>query len=116
MKKVLAILLIAAITATFIDDLKEAGIFDERDDVVLNGLPDFFKRLWDKIKQIWNDIPGAIQKVINWMKDKGYWETLIDLIKKYGTKYGIDFCSKYLDHELCTDVVNFLFKLLDSLK
>ena len=82
MKKVLAILLIAAITATFIDDLKEAGIFDERDYVDLNGLPDFFKRLWDKIKQIWNDIPGAIQKVINWMKDKGYWDTLIDLIKK----------------------------------
>ena len=116
MKKILAILLIAAIAATFVDDLKEAGLFDERDDVVLNGLPDFFKRLWDKIVEFWHDIPGAIQKVISFLKDNGYWDDLIDLIKKYGTKYGTDFCDNYLDHDLCADAVKWIFDLLDSLK
>ena len=48
MKKFLAILLIAAIAGSFIDELKEAGLFDERDDVVLEGLPDFFRRLWGR--------------------------------------------------------------------
>ena len=116
MKKFLAILLVAAISCTFVEDLKDAGLFDDRDDIVLQGLPDFFKRLWDKIKEIWHDIPGAIQKVINFLKEKGYWDDLIDLIKKYGTKYGIDFCDNYLDHDLCTDAVNFIFSLLDTIK
>ena len=116
MKKFLAILLIAAISCTFIDDLKDVGLFDERDDIVLEGLPDFFKRLWDKIKEIWHDIPGAIQKVINFLKEKGYWDDLIDIIKKQGTKYGTDFCAKYLDRDLCADVVGFLFSLLDIIK
>ena len=116
MKKFLAILLIAAIAGSFIDELKEAGLFDERDDVVLEGLPDFFRRLWDKIKQMWNNIPGAIQKVVNFLKENEYWDTLIDLIKKYGTKYGTDFCDNYLDHDLCADAVKWIFDLLDSLK
>ena len=115
MKKLITLLLIAAIACTFVDDLKEAGLFDERDDVVLNGLPDFFSRLWEKIKQIWNDIPGAFQKVVNFLKEKGYWDSLIDIIQKYGTKYGTDFCANYLDAELCADVVGWIFSLLDSL-
>ena len=116
MKKFLAILLIAAIAGSFIDELKEAGLFDERDDVVLEGLPDFFRRLWDKIKQIWNNIPGAIQKVIDFLKKNGYWNTLIDLIEKYGTKYATDFCAKYLERGLCADAIQWIFNLLESLK
>ena len=72
MKKFLVILLLATISCTFIADLKDAGLFDARDDVVLEGLPDFFKRLWEKIKAAWKNIPGAIQKVINFLKEKGY--------------------------------------------
>ena len=116
MKKFLAILLLATITCTFIEDLKEAGLFDARDDVVLEGLPDFFRRLWEKIKAAWKNIPGAIQKVITFLKEHGYWEQLIDLIKKYGTKYGTDFCDNYLDHDLCADAVKFIFDLLNTLK
>ena len=115
MKKLITLLLIAAIACTFVDDLKEAGLFDERDDVVLNGLPDFFSRLWEKIKKIWNDIPGAFQNVVNFLKEKEYWDSLIDIIQKYGTKYGTEFCAKYLDAELCGDVVGWIFSLLDSL-
>ncbi len=116
MKKLIAILLFAAIACTFVDDLKEAGVFDERDDVVLRGLPDFFQRLWDKIKQFWNDIPGLIQKVINFLKNNGYWDDLINIIQKYGTKYGTEFCSKYLDADLCTEAVKWIFDLLNTLK
>ena len=32
MKKFLAILLVAAISCTFVEDLKDAGLFDDRDD------------------------------------------------------------------------------------
>ena len=116
MKKFLAILLFAAISCNLFTDLKQVGFFNEEDEVVLRGLPDFFKRLWDKIVEFWHDIPGAIQKVISFLKDNGYWDTLIDLIKKYGTKYGTDFCDNYLDHDLCADAVKFIFDLLDSLK
>ena len=115
MKKFITIILLAAIACTFIEDLKAAGAFDDRDDEVLKGLPDFFKRIWDKIKDIWKDIPGFIQKVINFLKDNGYWESLIDIVQKYGTKYGTEFCAKYLDADLCADAVKWIFDLLDSL-
>ena len=64
---------------------------------------------------MWNDIPRIFQKVINFLKEHGYWDTLIDIIQKNGTKYGTDFCAKYFDAELCADVVGWLFSLLDSL-
>ena len=116
MKKFLTILLLAVISCTLIEDLKAEGLFDERDDIALEALPDFLKRLWEKIKSIWNNIPAAIQKVITFLKEHGYWETLIDLIQKYGTKYATDFCDNYLDHDLCADAVKFIFDLLNALK
>ena len=115
MKKLLCILLIAAISCSIVEDLKSVGIFDERDDEVLKGLPDFFKRLWDKIVDIWNNIIPKFKELIQWLKDNNYWDSLIDIIQKQGTKYGTDFCSKYLDHDLCADLVGWIFSLLDSL-
>ena len=115
MKKVLVLFLISVIACSFIDDLKEVGVFDERDDEVLRGLPDFFSRLWDKVKQFFKDLPGNFKKVCEWLKNNGYWDTLIDIIQKYGTQYGTTFCAKYFDESLCHDVVSWLFSLLDSL-
>ena len=116
MKKFLTILLLAVISCTIIDDLRAQGIMTAEEDVDLEGFMDFLKRLWEKIKEIWHSIPGKIQKVINFLKEHGYWNTLIDLIKKYGVKYGTDFCDNYLDHDLCADAVKFLFDLLNALK
>ena len=116
MKKFLAILLFAAISCSLYTELKEAGFFIDEDEVVLRGIGDFFKRLWDKIVEFWNDIPGKIQTVVDFLKKNGYWEQLIDLIKKYGTKYATDFCDNYLDHDICSDAVNWVFNLLDTLK
>ena len=116
MKKFLAILLLAVISCTIIDDLKAEGIITAQEDVDMEGLTDFLKRLWEKIKEIWRSIPGKIQQVINFLKEHGYWSTLIDLIKKYGVKYGTEYCEKYLEHDLCVDAVQWLFDLLNAFK
>ena len=116
MKKFLTILLLAIISCSIVDELRAQGIITAEDEVNLEGLPDFFKRLWEKIKAIWKSIPDKIRKAINWLKEHGMWENLIDLIKKYGTKYATDFCDNYLDHDLCADVVAWLFEFLNHFK
>ena len=116
MKKFLAILLLAVISCTLVDELRAGGVIIGQDDVNLEALPDFLKRVWEKIKSIWSSIPAKIKQVITFLKEHGYWNTLIDLIKKYGVKYGTDFCDNYLDHDLCADAVKFIFDLLNALK
>ena len=116
MKKFLAILLLAVISCTLVDELRAGGVITGQDDVNLEALPDFLKRVWEKIKSIWSSIPAKIKQVITFLKEHGYWDTLIDLIKKYGVKYGTDFCDNYLDHDLCADAVKWIFDLLNSLK
>ena len=116
MKKFLAILLLAVISCTLVDELRAGGVIIGQDDVNLEALPDFLKRVWEKIKSIWSSIPAKIKQVITFLKEHGYWDTLIDMIKKYGVKYGTDFCDNYLDHDLCADAVKWIFDLLNSLK
>ena len=107
MKKFLAILLLATISCS-------VAILEDNDNV--EGISDFFKRLWEKIVEFWEDIPQKVQEVIKILKEEGHWETLINLLKKYGTKYAIDFCDNYLDTDICTEAIKWIFDLLDIIK
>ena len=99
MNKFILILLIAIVVTTTIPEE-----FD---------LEGWWGNLWDKIKNFIKKIPSYLKKAYQWLKDNGYWDKLIDLIKKYGAPKAIEFCTKYLKKEdLCTDIVNFLFGFL----
>ena len=99
MNKFLLILLIAIVAASTIENY----------DPELEG---WWSDLWDKIKNFVKSLPSKLKALYQWLKDNGYWEKLVELVKKYGIPKGIEFCKNYLDEGLCTDLVNFIFSFL----
>ena len=100
MNKFLLILLIAIVATTTVP------AYDQ-------DLEGWWGDFWDKVKEFIKKIPTYLKKVYQWLKDNGYWDQLVELVKKYGIPKGIEFCTKYLKkEELCTDIVNFVFSFL----
>ena len=94
MKKFLFMLLVAVIASAAVEDVTLEGWWD---DVV-----EAFKKIIEKVK-------GVIQ----WLKDNGYWDTLIELLKKYGKPKAIEFCVSLIHKEdICTDIVTILLSFI----
>ena len=94
MKKFLFVLLVAIIASAAVEDVTLEGWWD---DVV-----EAFKKIIEKVK-------GVIQ----WLKDNGYWDKLIELLKKYGKPKAIEFCVSLIHkEELCTDIVTILLSFI----
>ena len=99
MNKFLIILLIAIVATTTVP------AFDD--------LEGFWGDFWEKVKEFIKKLPGYLKKVYQWLKDNGYWDQLVELVKKYGIPKGIEICTQYLKKEdLCTDLINFVFSFL----
>ena len=99
MKKILFALLIAIIACSTVEEF---------DDVDLQSFdPQFIIDAWNKVKAV-------LDKAIKFLKENNLYEPLVDLIKKYGTKYANDFCvnQKKIEESTCMSIVNFLFGLL----
>ena len=74
MKKFLLVLLIAVALSSTVE-------FEEPE---LNG--------WEWIEKI----KEVITQIINWLKENGWWDKIIDLIEKYGAPRAVDFCKEKL--------------------
>ena len=74
MKKFLLVLLVAVALSTTVE-------FEEPE---LNG--------WEWIEKI----KEVITQIINWLKENGWWDKIIDLIEKYGAPRAVDFCKEKL--------------------
>ena len=74
MKKFLLVLLVAVALSTTVE-------FEEPQ---LNG--------WEWIEKI----KEVITQIINWLKENGWWDKIIDLIEKYGAPRAVDFCKEKL--------------------
>ncbi len=78
MKKFLAIFLVAVIACATVDEPLESWLGD----------------LWDKIK-------NAVKKAIQWIKDNGYWDTLVNVVKTAGKAAAKALCQKVFDEDTC---------------
>ena len=101
MNKFLLILLIAIVVSTTVPVPED---FD---------VEGWWKNFWNKVKDFLKKIPGFLKSAYEWLKNNGYWDKLIEIVKKYGVPKGIELCTKLLKKEdLCTDLVNFLFSFI----
>ena len=96
MKKFLLVLLIAvAATATVQIETSELN----------NWFTDWLK----KIGQFFKALGGKLKQVYEWLKENGYWDQIVELVKKYGVPKAIEFCTNVFHAEdLCTDIINLL--------
>ena len=62
-----------------------------------------------------DDLPGYIKKVVDWLKDKGLWDELMNLIEKYGAPKAIDFCKDKIPSpldSLCKTAIDKIMELI----
>ena len=100
MKKFLLILLIAVASSVTVQ-------FDG------THLENWWTDLWEKIKNFVKSIPSKLKALYDWLVENGYWQQIIELVKKYGQPKAIELCTNWTGlGELCTDIVNLLFSFL----
>ena len=103
MKKIIFVLLIAIIACSTVEEF---------DDVELQKFdPKAIADIWKKVKDV-------IDKAIKFLKENNLYEPLVDLIKKYGSKYANDFCVKQhkIEETTCKSIVDFIFGLIKKEK
>ena len=106
MKKIIFVLLIAIIACS------TDFAVEEFDDVELQKFdPKVIVDVWKKVKDF-------VDKAIKFLKENNLYEPLVDLIKKYGSKYANDFCVKQhkIEESTCKSIVDFLFGLIKKEK
>ena len=98
MKKFLLILLIAVAVSVKVE-------FDGTD--LENKWKDFLEKVWEFIKTI----PEKLKKLYEWLKEKGIWNDLIDMLEKYGAPKAIQFCAEKTGWgNFCKDLVERIIK------
>ena len=117
MRKLIAILLIAFIACVEVDTTpkEEVSEFKELldlldldlDSVELSWLGNIFSGIGKFFGNIWNGIKTGI----NWLKEKGIWNTIVSLAKTGGKLVATGFCSRYLPSGVCKTAVNGIFSL-----
>ena len=50
------------------------------------------------------------QNAIYWLKVNGYWDLIMDVVKKVGKVAAISLCSAFLTPVICTPVITFVFE------
>ena len=98
MRKFLAVLLIAAIACTEVVDTEVAPEFN---DVEL-------KNWLDGLKKGWNALTSGVKKAVNWLKEKGYWDTIVKAAKTAGKLAAKALCAKYTSGDTCGQIVDAL--------
>ena len=101
MKKFLAILLIAIVACSTVEELDTFSL----DDVALLGFdPKKFIELWKKVK-------GYVLRAVKFLKDNGFYDPLVAFLKKNLRSAALNFCEKKgIDLEFCQDIINFIVK------
>ena len=56
----------------------------------------------------WNKVKNVVKDAVKWLKEKGIYDKLLDLLKTAGEKAAIELCSKKLPKFLCKEIVEWL--------
>ena len=106
MKKFLIILLIALVASATIT-------FDAED---LNGFFNKTKGWGIKFPSIL-DLSGKSKDYYKWLKDHGYWDTLVEHAKEYGKPYAVRECVGLIkDRFCCSELVDKILYYLSMTK
>ena len=91
MKKILFALLIVFVVSTTV----------QTEDLDLEG--------WKDIWRFIQSLTGEAKKIYNWLKAHGYWDQIVDLVKKAAVPAAISACSGYTGQPvLCATIINAL--------
>ena len=97
MRKLLAILLIAAIAC----EVVETETIPDFDNVEL-------KNWIDGLKKGWNALTNGVKNAISWLKEKGLWDTIVKLAKTAGKIGAKALCARYTSGDTCAQIVDAL--------
>ena len=76
---------------------------------IFKGIKNFFK---GTIGKAFKKLGKAVQKGINFLKEKGIWDKLVGVVKSVGQIAATSFCSAYLSPAVCTPAVGFVFDVV----
>ena len=101
MKKILFIILLTLIIC-------ELPSNDNREfEVTLKGMD------YQTIETIWNSIKEYVEKAIQFLKQIGLYDKIIEIIKTYGRPFAIQYCVSFaIPEQVCTSIVDFLLQFL----
>ena len=106
MKKFLLILLIAV----------AASVSVEFDGTELNGwFKDWIKKVAKKVWDFIKSLPERLKGIVNWLKENGWWDKIVDLVEKYGAPKAVEFCQEKAPGFLkgfCQEAVNKIIEWL----
>ena len=100
MKKLLAILLIAIVACSTASAAEEEEF----------GLD----RLLDGFKNGWSTLLKTFKKVVQFLKDNGLWDPLVELLKDAGKVAAKGLCLKVYDEEFCDELLGSLLKKVED--
>ncbi len=106
MRKLLVLVLFAVVAcSTLEDDLLELQpIFDE---VSLEGID------LSALIELWNKAKAVFKKGVEFLKENGLYEPLVDLLKKEGRPLALNLCiDKLASEETCTSIIDWLLSHL----
>ena len=95
MRKLLAILLIAAIACTEVETVPD---FDNVE----------LKNWIDGLKKGWNALTTGVKNVVNWLKQKGLWDSIVKAARTVGKIGAKALCAKYTSGDTCAQIVDAL--------
>ena len=106
MRKLLAILLIVTIACN--------GLVETFESINENTIFDYFDLdkeaielgFWDSIGNFFKKIWNGIKSVVDWLKEKGFWEQIKSLAKTAGKWAAKALCKKFTSSDKCGDIVD----------
>ena len=64
----------------------------------------------DKPLEMFKQLNRKVQNGIHWLKVNGYWDPIMDAVKKVGKVAAISLCSVYLTPAICKPAITFVYE------
>ena len=73
-------------------------------------LKDLQKGFVGKPLEIFKKLDRQTQNGIHWLKENGYWDPIMDVVKTVGKVAAISLCSAFLTPFICKPVISFVYE------
>ena len=72
-------------------------------------IKEFQKNFVGKALEIFKKLTRQAKNIIYWLKVNGYWDLIMDVVKKVGKMAAISLCSAFITPVICTPAITFAF-------
>ena len=117
MRKLIVILLIAVIACTEVDTTPKEEVSDfnefldlldlDVNSVELSWIDDIGNKIAGYFGYMWESAKSSIQ----WLKDNGVWDQLVEYAKSGAKNLANSFCTRYCSPFICTPLIDAIFAL-----